>query len=200
MYLQVYQKQLESNYMVPPPPPTLKVKYRMLKIGKCIWLRCHVIASPELQVDWISDGVVYIWKSIHVTNNHVREFRFMPLPSRALRSNLITLVWLIMSIWNPIALYLSYGLGSSQMVKTWQYTKPGPSPWKVCVPGKETKMGQAPLGFPIVFTWNQGGFFCLVTSWQELRSSHMWETCRLGFLMAYLKANCKTKSGARLVH
>ncbi len=32
-------------------PPTLRVNYRVLKIGKCIWSGCHVIASPSLQVD-----------------------------------------------------------------------------------------------------------------------------------------------------
>jgi hypothetical protein len=46
MYLQVYQKQLESNYMVPPSPPTLRVKCRMFEIGKCIWLGCHVVTLP----------------------------------------------------------------------------------------------------------------------------------------------------------
>jgi len=29
-------------------------------------------------------------------------------------------------------------------------------------------MGQAPLGFPIVFAGNQRGFSYLVTGWQEL--------------------------------
>jgi hypothetical protein len=38
----------------------------------------------------------------------------------------------------------------------------------VCVRGKETKVGQTPFSFPIVFVGNQGGFFCLVTSWQKL--------------------------------
>jgi hypothetical protein len=28
----------------------------------------------------------------------------------------------------------------------------------------------------------------------------MWETCSLGFLMVYLRANYRTKNGARLVH
>ncbi len=129
---------------------------------------CHVVASPELPADWISVNVVYILKSSQVTKNHVREFRSMPLTSKALRSNLVTLVWLVVPIWNPIALSLSSGLGSSQVVEAWRYTKPSLSPWKTCAPGKETKVGQTPLGFPIVFTWNQGGFFCLVTSWQEL--------------------------------
>ncbi len=109
-------------------PPTLRMKCRVLKIGKCTWSRCHVVASPELQANWISVGVVYIWKSTQVTNNHVREFKSMPLPSRALRSNLITLVWLVMLVWNPIALFLSFGLGSSQVVEAWRYTGPGPSP------------------------------------------------------------------------
>jgi len=151
--------------MVPPSPPILKVKCRMLKIGKCTWLGCHVVASLELQADWISVGVVYIWKSTQVTNNHVREFRSMPLPSRTLRSNLVTLMWLVVLVWNPIALSLSSGLGSSQVVETWRYTKPGPSPWKACAPRKETKVGQTPFGFPILFTRNQRGFSCLVTSW-----------------------------------
>jgi hypothetical protein len=88
MSLQVYHKQLESNYMVPLPPPILRVKCRVLKVGKCTWSRCHLVASLELQADWISVSVVYIWKSTQVTNNHVREFRSMLLPSRALRSNL----------------------------------------------------------------------------------------------------------------
>ncbi len=165
MYLQVYQKQLESNYMVPLPPPTLRVKCRVLKIGKCIWSGCHVVTSPELQVDWINAGVVYIWKSTQVTNNHVREFRSMPLPSRALRSYLITLVWLIVLVWNPIALSLSSRLGSSQVTEACRYTRPGPSPWKACVRGKEAKVGQTPLSFPIVFVGNQGGFFCFVIGW-----------------------------------
>ncbi len=186
--------------MVPSPPPTLKVKCRVLKISKCIWSRCHVIASPQLQANWISVSVVYIWKSTQVTNNHVKEFTSMPLPSRALRSNLVTLVWLVMLVWNPIALSLSFELGSSQVAKAWQCTRPGPSPWKVCALGKETKVGQPPFGSPIVFAWNQGGFSCLVTSWQELWSSNMWETCNLRSLMVYFRANCKTKSGARLVH
>jgi hypothetical protein len=200
MYFHVYQNQLESNYMVPPPPPTLRVKCRMLKINNCIWSRCHVVTLPELQVDWISVGVVYIWKSPQVTNNHVREFWSMPLPSRALRSNLITLVWLVVPVWNPITFSLSSGLGSSQVAEAWRYTKPGPFPWKACAPRKETKVGQTLLGFPIMFTGNQGGFFCFVTGWQELWSSNMWETCRLGFLLVHLRANCRTKSGARLVH
>ncbi len=160
---------------------------------------------------------MYIWKSTQVTNNHVREFRSMllpigmlhysplvmytyPKPSKALRSNLVTLVWLVVLVWNPIALSLSSRLGSSQVAKAWRYTKLSPSPWKVCALGKETKVGQAPLGFPIMFVGNQGRFSCLVTSWQEPRSSNMWETCKLGSLMVYLKANCKIDSGARLVH
>jgi hypothetical protein len=163
--------------MVPLSPPTLKVKCRVLKIGKCIWLGCHVVTLPELQVDGISVGVVYIWKNTQVTNNHVREFMSMPLLSRALCSNLITLVWLAVLVWNPIALSFSSGLGSSQVVEAWWYTKPSPSPWKACAPRKETKVGQALLGFPIVFVRNQGGFSCLVTGWQKLWSSNMWETC-----------------------
>jgi hypothetical protein len=124
----------------------------------------------------------------------------MPLPNRALCSNLVTLVWLVVSIWNPIALSLSSRLGSSQVVEARRYTKPGPSPWKVCAPGKEKKVGQTPIGFPIVFVGNQEGFFYLVTGWQELWSSNMWETCRLGSLMVYLRANCKTENNTKLVH
>jgi hypothetical protein len=154
--------------MVHPYPPSLRVKCRVLKIGKCIWSGCHVVALLELQADWINVGVVYIWKSTHVTNNHVKEFRSMPLHNRTLRSNLVTLVWLVMPVWNPIALSLSFGLGSSQVAEAWRYTRLGPSPWKACAHGKETKMGQAPLGFHIVFVGNQGGFFCLIISWQEL--------------------------------
>jgi hypothetical protein len=176
------------------------VKCRVLKIGKCTWSGCHVVASLELQVDWVSVGVMYIWKSTQVTNNHVREFRSMPFPSRALRSNLVTLVWLVLLAWNPIALSLSSGLGSSQVAEAWRYIRPGPSPWKACAPGKETKVGQAPLGFPIVFTGNQGGFSCLVTGWQELWSSNMWETYKLGSLIMYFRASCRTESGAKLVH
>jgi hypothetical protein len=67
----------------------------------------------------------------------------MPLPSRTLRLNLITLVWLVMPVWNPINLFLSFGLGSSQVVEAWWYTKLGPSPWKACALGKETKVGVA---------------------------------------------------------
>jgi hypothetical protein len=93
-----------------------------LKIGKCIWSRCHVVALLELQVDWINVGVVYISKSTHVTNNHVREFKSMPLLSRTLRSNLVTLVWLIVLVRNPIALSFSSGLDSSQVAEAWQYT------------------------------------------------------------------------------
>jgi hypothetical protein len=180
--------------------PTLRVKCRMLKIGKCIRSGCHVVTSPKLQVDWISAGVVYIWKSTQVTNNHVREFRSMLLPSRMLRSNLVTLVWLVMLVWNPIALSLSSRLGSSQVVEAWGYTKLCPSPWKVCAPKKETKVGQTSLGFPIVFVGNQGGFSCLIIGWHKLSSSNMWETCRLGFLMVYFRANCRIESGAKLVH
>jgi len=121
----------------------------------------------------------------------------MLLPSRALRSNLITLVWPIVPVWNPITFFLSSELGSSQLAKTWQYTMPGPSPWKVCAPGKETKVGQAPLGFPIMFKGNQGGFSCLVNGWQEFWSSNMRETYRLGSIMVYFWANCKIESGAR---
>jgi hypothetical protein len=172
----------------------------VLKIGKCTWSGCHVVASLELQADWINVGVVYIWKSTHVTNNHVREFRSMPFPSRALCSNLVTLVWLVVPVWNPIALSLSSRLGSSQVVKAWWYTRPSLFPLKECALGKETKVGQTPLGFPIVFIGNQGGFSCLVTSWHELWSSNMRETCRLGSLMVYLKANYKIKNGVRLVH
>jgi hypothetical protein len=106
---------------------------------------------------------MYIWKSTQVTNNHVGEFKSMLLPNKALHSNLVTLVWLVVPIWNPIAIYISFGLGSSQVVNAWRYTKPGPSPKKACAPGKETKVGQAPFGFPIVFEGNQGGFSCLVT-------------------------------------
>jgi hypothetical protein len=29
-----------------PCPPTLRMKCRVLKISKCIWLGCHVVASP----------------------------------------------------------------------------------------------------------------------------------------------------------
>jgi len=170
----------------------------MLKISKCTWLGCHVVTSLELQADWISASVMYIWKSTQVTNNHVREFRMDP--NRALCSNLVTLVWLVVPVWNPITLSLSFGLDSSQVTKAWWYTRLGPSPWKACAPKKETKVGQTPLGFPIVFIGNQGGFSCLVTSWQKLWSSNMWGTCKLGSLMMYLKANCRTKSGARLVH
>jgi len=165
------------------------MKCRVLKIDKCIWSGCHVVASPKLQVDWISVGVVYIWKSTQVTNNHVKEFRSMLLLSRALRSNLITL-----------ALSFSSGLGSSQVAETWRYTRPGPSPWKTCALGKETKVGQAPLGFPIVFVGNQGGLSCLVIGLQELWSSNMWKTCRLGSLIVYFRASCKIESGAKLAH
>jgi len=91
-------------------PPTLRVKCRVLKIGKCTWSGCHVVASLEVQVDWVSVGVMYIWKSTQVTNNHVREFRSMPFPSRALRSNLVTLVWLVVPAWNPIVSCRMHGL------------------------------------------------------------------------------------------
>jgi hypothetical protein len=151
-------------YLFPPP---LRVKCRVLKIGKCIWLGCHVITSPKLQVDWTSVGVVYIWKSTQVSNNHVQEFGSMPLPNRALCSNVVTLVWLVVLVWNPITLSLSSRLGSSQVAEAWWYTRPSPSPWKACALWKETKVGQTPLGFPIMFVGNQGGFSCLVTSWQE---------------------------------
>jgi len=154
MYFQVYKKKLESDYIVPPSPPTLKEKCRVLKISKCTWSGCHVITSLELQVDWINASVLYIWKNTQVYKNHVKEFMSMPLPNRALCSNLITLVWLVMPIWNPIALSLSYELGSSQVVKAWRYTELGPSPWKVCAHGKETKVGQTLLGFPIMFARN----------------------------------------------
>jgi hypothetical protein len=143
------------------------MKCRMLKISST-WSRCHVVASPKVQANWISASVMYIWKNTHVTNNHVRELRSMPLPSKTLRSNPVTLVWLVVPIWNPIALSLSFGLGSPQVAKAWWYTKPGPSPWKACVPRKETKVGQTPIGFPIMFTRNQGSLFCLITGWQEL--------------------------------
>jgi hypothetical protein len=176
------------------------MKCRVLKIGKCTWSGCHVVASPELQANWISVGVVYIWKSTQVTNNHVREFKSMPLPSKALRSNLITLVWLVMPVRNPIALSFFFGLGSSQVVEAWWYTRLGPSPKKACALGKETKVGQAPFGFPIMFVGNQKGFSCLVIGWQELWSSNMWETYRLGSLIMYFKTSYRTKSGARLVH
>ncbi len=96
-----------------PLPPTLKVKCTVLKIGKCTWSRCHVVASPELQIDWIRIGVMYIWKNTQVTNNHVKELSSMPLFSRMLRSNLTTLVWLVVQVWNPMALFLSSRLGSS---------------------------------------------------------------------------------------
>jgi hypothetical protein len=86
------------------------------------------------------------------------------------------------------------------VVEAWRYTRPGPCPWKACALGKETKVGQAPLGFPIVFAGNQRGFSCLVTSWQELWSSNMWETCRLGSLIVYFRTSCRTESGAKLVH
>ncbi len=161
----MYEKQLESNYMVPLPPPTLRVKCKMLKIGKCTWSGCHVVTSPKLQANWINADVVYIWKITHVTNNHVREFRSMPLPNRTLFSNLVTLVWLVVPIWIPIALSLSSGLGSSQVVEAWWYTKLGPFPWKACGPRKETKVGQTSISFPIVFVGNQRGFFCFVTGW-----------------------------------
>jgi hypothetical protein len=144
--------------------------------------------------------VMYIWKGTHVTNNHVTKFRSMPLLRKALRSNLVTLVWLVVPIWNPIALFLSFDLGSSQVAKAWRYTRLGPSPWKAYVPGKETKVSQTPLGFPIVFVGNQGDFSCLVIGWQKLWSFNMWETYRLGSLMVYLRANCRTENGARLVH
>jgi hypothetical protein len=143
------------------------MKCRVLKIGKCTWSGCHVVASPKLQTHLINVGVVYIWKSTQVTNNHVREFKSMPFPSRALCSNLITLVLLIVLIWNPIALSLSFGLGSSQVAEAWWYTRPSPSPWKACALGKETKVGQTPFNFPIVFVRNQGNFSCFVTGWKE---------------------------------
>jgi hypothetical protein len=41
----------------------------------------------------------------------------MLFPNRVLRSNLLTLVWLVVLNWNPIAQFLSFGLGSSQMAK-----------------------------------------------------------------------------------
>jgi hypothetical protein len=98
-------------------PPTLRVKCTVLKIGKCIWLKCHVVASPELQANWIGASVVYIWKSTQVTNNHLKEFRSMPLPSRALRSNLVTLVWLVVLIWNPITFFFFLGLVHPKWLK-----------------------------------------------------------------------------------
>ncbi len=118
--------------------------------------------------------VLCTFENTQVTNNHVREFRSMPLPSRTLRSNLVTLVWLVVPIWNPIALSLSSRLGSSQVVETWQYTRPGPSPWKACALGKETKVGQAPLGFPIVFwSWHS-------VSWLVENCVFSWCTCTPG--------------------
>ncbi len=179
--------------MVPPPPSTLRMKCRLLKIGKCTWSGCHVVASPKLQVDWIGASVVYIWKNTQVTNNHVREFRSMPFPNRMLHSNLITLVWLVVLVWNPIALFISSGLGSSQVAEAWWYTKPSPSPWKACAPRKETKVGQTPLGFPIVFARNQGGFSCFIIGWQELWSSNMWVSCRLGFWWCILERTAELK-------
>jgi hypothetical protein len=143
---------------------------------------------------------MYIWKSTHVTNNHVREFRSMPLPNRALCSNLVSLVWLVVPVWNPIAFSLSFGLGWSQVVEAWRYTKPCPSPWKACAPRKETKVGQMFLRFPIMFIGNHKGLSCLAIGWQELWSSNMWEISRLGSLMVYLRTNYKTDNGARLVH
>jgi len=142
---------------------------------------------------------MYIWKSTQVTNNHVREFRSMLLPSRTLYSNLVTLVWLVVLTWNPIALSLSSRLGSSQVAEASRYTKPGPFPWKACAPGKETKVGQTPLGFPIVLVRNQGGLSCFVTGWQELWSSNMWKTYRLGSLIVYFKASYKLESGANWI-
>jgi hypothetical protein len=56
-------------------PPTLRMKCRMLNIGKCIWSGCHGITLPELQANWISASVMYIWK-----NTQVREFRSMLIP------------------------------------------------------------------------------------------------------------------------
>jgi hypothetical protein len=41
----------------------------------------------------------------------------MPLPSKTLHSNLVTLVWLVVLVLNPIAVPLSFGLGSSQVVE-----------------------------------------------------------------------------------
>jgi hypothetical protein len=98
---------------------------------------------------WNKTPEALSWKSFH---------------AKTLHSNLVTLVWLIVPVWNPIALFLSSELDSSQVAEAWRYTKPGPSPWKACVPRKDTKVGQTPLGFPIVFARNQGGFSCLVTS------------------------------------
>jgi len=61
MYLQMYQKQLESDYMVPPPPQhEWNVEYWRYA---SVLLGCHVVTSPKLQVDWINAGVVYILKS-----------------------------------------------------------------------------------------------------------------------------------------
>jgi hypothetical protein len=99
------------------PPPTLRMKCRLLKIGKCIWSRCHVITLPKLQNDWINVGVVYNWKSTQVTNNHVREFRSMPLPNKTLCSNLVTLMWLVVPIWNPIAPFFFLGLVHRKWLK-----------------------------------------------------------------------------------
>jgi hypothetical protein len=44
------------------------------------------------------------------------------------KTNLVTLVWLVVPVWNPIALSISSRLGSSQVVEAWWYTKPGPFP------------------------------------------------------------------------
>jgi hypothetical protein len=57
----------------------------------------------------------------------------------------------------------------------------------MCALKKETKVNQTPLGFPIVFIGNQGGFSCLVTGWQELLSSNMWETIGWGLWWCILE-------------
>jgi hypothetical protein len=90
---------------------------------------------PTLQVDWISVGVMYIWKSTQVTKNHVREFRSMPLPSRALCSNLITLVWLVVPVWYPIVFFFFWALfipsGWSMVIhQAWSISLKGVYSWE----------------------------------------------------------------------
>jgi hypothetical protein len=43
-------------------------------------------------------------------------------------SNLVTLVWLVVPVWNPIALSLSSGLGLSQVAEAWIYNRLSPFP------------------------------------------------------------------------
>jgi hypothetical protein len=90
-----------------PLPPTLRVKCRVLKIGKCTWSACHVVTSPKLQANWISECCVHL-KEYTGYQQPCKGVQVHTLPSRTLRSNLVTLVWLVVLIWNPIALFFFF--------------------------------------------------------------------------------------------